>query len=120
MISVGAGINGLLKAISFGAIDFTPKIAHPVDGWARYLTNTSVLFSSDPNFISGPVGYGSAGYIPVEGAIGYTIGFQNEPTASAPAQVVRVIQPLDAGLDWSTFQLVLSVSAANCSRCRPA
>jgi hypothetical protein len=35
----------------------------------------------------------------------YTIGFENEPTADAPAQVVSVTQHLDPGLDWSTFQL---------------
>ena len=35
----------------------------------------------------------------------YTIGFENEPSASAPAQVVTVRQQLDPTLDWSTFQL---------------
>jgi hypothetical protein len=35
----------------------------------------------------------------------YTINFENEPTATAPAQTVSVTEQLDPNLDWSTFQL---------------
>ena len=33
------------------------------------------------------------------------INFENKPTATAPAQVVKVTQQLDPNLDWSTFEL---------------
>ena len=35
----------------------------------------------------------------------YIIGFENDATATAPAQSVTVTQQLDPNLDWSTFQL---------------
>ena len=60
---------------------------------------------TDPNFISGPSGYGTPGFVPDGGAFPYTINFENKPTAPAPAQVVEVTQQLDPDLDWSTFQL---------------
>ena len=60
---------------------------------------------SDPNFITGPAGYGSQGYLPLNATLPYEIGFENEASANAPAQVVEVTQQLDSNLDWSTFQL---------------
>ena len=60
---------------------------------------------TDPNFISGPSGYGTPGFVPDGGAFPYTINFENKPSAPAPAQVVEVTQQLDPDLDWSTFQL---------------
>jgi RHS repeat-associated protein len=59
----------------------------------------------DPNFISGPAGYGPQGFVEPETALPYQIGFENESDATAPAQVVEVTQQLDPNLDWSTFQL---------------
>lgn len=59
----------------------------------------------DPNDISGPAGYGPAGFVNVEQTLPYVIGFVNEPSATAPAQVVRITEQLDTSLDWSTFQL---------------
>jgi RHS repeat-associated protein len=59
----------------------------------------------DPNDITGPGGFGPDGYVAPDQAFPYTIQFQNEPTATAPAQVVRVTETLDPNLDWSTFQL---------------
>ena len=60
---------------------------------------------TDPNFISGPSGYGTAGFVTDGGAFPYAINFENKPSAPAPAQVVEVTQQLDPDLDWSTFQL---------------
>ena len=31
--------------------------------------------------------------------------FENQPTATAPAQSVTITDPLSRNLDWSTFQL---------------
>jgi uncharacterized repeat protein (TIGR01451 family) len=51
------------------------------------------------------VGYGDQGFIPPDATITYTIYFENQPTATAPAQKVVVTDPLDSNLDWSTVQL---------------
>ncbi len=58
----------------------------------------------DPNNMIGPAGYGTAGYITPGQTLPYTIEFENEPTASAPAQNVVVTEQLSPNLNWSTFQ----------------
>ena len=63
------------------------------------------LEPGDPNDITGPGGYGPAGFVPANQDFPYTIQFQNDATATAPAQVVEVTETLDPNLDWSTFQL---------------
>ena len=60
--------------------------------------------SSDPNGKM-TVGYGTQGYIAPNIAIPYTIYFENQPTATAPAQIVTVTDNLDPNLDWTTVQL---------------
>ncbi len=64
-----------------------------------------VLGPHDPNFISGPAGYGTGQYILGNAYGAYDIGFTNEATAGAPARTVTVIEQLDPNLDLSTFQL---------------
>ena len=59
----------------------------------------------DPNFISGPTGFGASGFLTPDQTLPYFIDFENKPTATAPAQVVVVTQQLDPNLDWTTFQL---------------
>jgi YD repeat-containing protein len=65
--------------------------------------NTPVHGAIDPN---GKLtsGFGSPGYVPAGSAIVYTVYFENQPTATAPAQKVTVTDPLDSNLDWSTVQ----------------
>jgi RHS repeat-associated protein len=50
-------------------------------------------------------GFGNQGFIPVGEPITYTIYFENQPTATAPAQKVIVTDALSSNLDWSTVQL---------------
>jgi hypothetical protein len=59
----------------------------------------------DPNDITGTGGFGPNGFVVPNQILSYTIHFENEASASAPAQVVRVTEQLDANLDWNTFQL---------------
>ncbi|MDB5385913.1 MAG: hypothetical protein JWM11_1559 [Planctomycetaceae bacterium] len=60
----------------------------------------------DPNDIVGLAGFGTAGFLPANQLIPYTIDFENDPSkATAPAQEVTVTQTLDANLDLSTFEL---------------
>jgi RHS repeat-associated protein len=61
--------------------------------------------SYDPNDKIGPAGYGPAGFIAPGGALPYRIDFENEATATAPAQRVVVTDQLDANFDWTTFAL---------------
>ncbi len=59
----------------------------------------------DPNFIAGPGGFGAQAFVANGYSLPYVIGFENDATATAPAQSVTVTQQLDPNLDWSTFQL---------------
>ncbi len=68
-------------------------------------SSTTQVAPADPNFLAGPVGYGPAGYVPVQATLPYVIDFENEPDASAPAHQVVVTQSIDPNLDGSTFQL---------------
>ena len=64
----------------------------------------NIVFPHDPNNLFGPAGYGSGHYILPGGSLLYTVDFENESTASAPAQTVVVTETLDSNLDPSTFQ----------------
>ncbi|HEY1684722.1 MAG TPA: RHS repeat-associated core domain-containing protein, partial [Tepidisphaeraceae bacterium] len=70
----------------------------------KRLASTQAVTSGDPNEIIGPAGYGSDNFIAADTLLPYQIDFTNDPTASAPAQVVTVTQQLSSALDWSTFQ----------------
>jgi RHS repeat-associated protein len=60
--------------------------------------------SKDPNAKTGPAGYGPQGFIPGNELLPYRVSFENDPTATAPAQRVVITDPLDPSIDWSTFQ----------------
>lgn len=60
----------------------------------------------DPNDKTGPTGSGLAHYIAGGQRLTYTIFFENKPTATAPAQEVRILDHLNlSGLDPATFSL---------------
>ena len=65
----------------------------------------TVVGPHDPNYITGPGGFGPQGFVQGAAPLPYVIGFENQPSATAPAHVVQVTQQLDSNLDWSTFQL---------------
>jgi hypothetical protein len=61
--------------------------------------------SIDPNAKYGPGGYGSEGYIDANtSALAYEIEFENDASATAPAQQIVITDQLDADLDWKTLQ----------------
>ena len=60
--------------------------------------------SQDPNSKTGGSGYGQAGYIAANSPLPYQVDFENDPTATAPAQQVVVTDQLDPSLDWKTLQ----------------
>ena len=61
--------------------------------------------STDPNGLIGPAGYGPQAFVAPGTTLPYEIDFENASTATAPAQEVTISDPLDPGLDPSTFQL---------------
>ena len=64
------------------------------------------IVSGDPNDLDGSVGDGSAShYLTGAQPLRYIVSFENEDTASAPAQSVTITNPLDANIDLSTFSL---------------
>jgi hypothetical protein len=65
---------------------------------------STVVSSWDPNYIQGPSGFGPSSFVKPE-LFSYAIEFENERSATAPAQTVVVTQQLHVNLDWSTFQL---------------
>ncbi|MBP1684155.1 MAG: repeat-associated core domain protein [Deltaproteobacteria bacterium] len=66
---------------------------------------TPLVSSHDPNDLIGPAGNGTAHWITPDQTLPYKIRFENDKQATAPAQVVRITEQLDPGLDYSTFEL---------------
>jgi hypothetical protein len=60
--------------------------------------------SWDPNAKAGPEGVGPLGFISGN-LLPYTIFFENLPTATAPAQQISVVDPIDPSLDPSTVSI---------------
>ena len=63
-----------------------------------------IIRPSDPNDIVGPAGFGDEKWIASQ-TLPYTIRFENQASATAPAQTVTVTHPLDSDLDLRTFRL---------------
>ena len=62
--------------------------------------------SLDPNYKSGPAGYGAAQYTAGTTPLTYNVGFENEPTASLPAANVYVTDQLNlASFDLTSLTL---------------
>ena len=57
------------------------------------------------NDMIGPDGYGDSHFISPSQVLEYTIRFENDPNATAPAQTVIVTHVLDKDLDVRTFRL---------------
>lgn len=75
--------------------------------WLRNWWNGSpsqVVGSFDPNQKLGPAGAGEQHFVAADDLFSYRIDFENNPDATAPAQMVRITDPLDADLDYATFQ----------------
>ena len=59
----------------------------------------------DPNQKLPGSGFGPLSFVAAGGAIPYRIDFENDATATAPAQYVTVSDFLSANFDWATFRL---------------
>lgn len=67
-----------------------------------------VVAAVDPNQQISPSGFGPAGFIRPDTILPYRINFENDPSATAPAQLVVVTDQLNTNLDWSTFEVTES------------
>ena len=80
-----------------------PKLKQPM-GIIEALLR--VYFSWDPNEKSGPQGGGDARFITTPRPMPYSVLFENNPAATAPAQDVTITDQLDvAKFDLATFRL---------------
>lgn len=61
--------------------------------------------SFDPNSKIGPAGVGLPKFVAPRSPLSYTVDFENDPSATAPAQQVLITDQLNPHLDWSTFRL---------------
>ena len=66
---------------------------------------SSAASSRDPNALTGPAGYGESHYVPFNTLLAYRVDFENDSSASAPAQQVDITNQLEANMDWQTFQI---------------
>ncbi len=92
-------LSGRCRSNRFGGTQPNPS---PGSGQIKL---TQPASSFDPNDKIGPAGYGSQGFIAPAGALPYRIDFENDATATAPAQRVVVTDQIDPNLDWKTFAL---------------
>jgi hypothetical protein len=68
--------------------------------------STNVRTSWDPNDKTGAAGVSQEHYVADGQTIHYLIRFENQATATLPAAQVRITDPLDGNLDWTTFEVV--------------
>ncbi len=91
-----------LAHTTFGLFKGIYELTHPEPGPDG---KTPIVGDHDPNNIVGPAGFGPANIVPIDEILPYTIEFENEPTATAPAQQVVITDQLDPNLDWGAFRL---------------
>lgn len=64
-----------------------------------------ILGAYDPNEIIGPAGQPDKRWVSVKEVMPYTINFENDTIASAPAKAVRITAPVHPNMDVSTLEL---------------
>jgi hypothetical protein len=67
--------------------------------------STEVISAYDPNEIIGPAGQPTQRWVSINDRLPYTITFENDKSASAPAKFVRIVAPIHPNMDPATFQL---------------
>jgi RHS repeat-associated protein len=104
--SVGSLINEHVPWVKKNTTDnFLKGIEWVESAWKKVREWVPWLASLDPNDILGPAGFGDAHYLGPESILPYTIRFENQSTASAPAFDVFISNPLDDDMDVATLEL---------------
>ena len=85
---------------------YTPPPSWFEQVW-NYITNAiiPIVRPSDPNDIVGPQSFGDEHWTSSQNALPYTIHYENQASASAPAQEVTITQTLDSDLNAGSFRL---------------
>ncbi|MEN5036762.1 calcium-binding protein [Pseudomonas sp. TWI929] len=89
---------GISDRIATAAFDFfhrTPETTNTIQ----------IVAPSDPNDILGPDGYGEQHWVSSRDTLPYTIRFENQPTATAPARLVTITLELDSDIGINSFRL---------------
>ncbi|MBI2875410.1 MAG: cadherin-like domain-containing protein [Candidatus Tectomicrobia bacterium] len=104
---IGDALNYLGKAVFLWDREELAAVILAYYDRIEYMDSQSigVARSDDPNAKTGPAGFGSAGFISPESIFPYRVDFENEVSATAPAQQVVITDQLDSDLDWSSFEL---------------
>jgi uncharacterized repeat protein (TIGR01451 family) len=72
--------------------------------WLFRLFPVEYVWSWDPNDKAGPCGFNTSDHFVALGEVfQYMVFFENESTATAPAETIVVVDTLDSNLDWSTI-----------------
>ena len=66
---------------------------------------TEAIASWDPNEIIGPDGVPDKSWVSINDRLPYTVTFENDIAASAPAKYVKIVVPVHEKMDAATFQL---------------
>lgn len=108
-VAIGTGLR-YIPGVDSAAQSAWTKLDQWTGGWLfgtppAAEAGTRIVSSFDPNDILGPAGFGAERWVSSDVLLGYTIRFENQEDASAPAQVVRVVQQLDPDLDFGSFEL---------------
>jgi RHS repeat-associated protein len=109
-VAIGTALRHYVPWIDDGAQRTWVDLNDRLGGWlfgtppAAEL-GTPIVSSHDPNDLIGPAGNGTARWIAPDQVLPYKIRFENDKQATAPAQVVRITEQLDPGLDYTTFEL---------------
>jgi hypothetical protein len=104
--------DGQLTGPSFSACADLIDLLIP-GGWPIISAISSVIRPIDPSEKRGTIGYDPNGtpdelrrhFVHPGEPLMYTVFFENEPNATAPAQEVRILDCLNPALDWTTLQL---------------
>ncbi|MBK8119038.1 MAG: hypothetical protein IPK39_07295 [Sulfuritalea sp.] len=116
-IGIGAGLGGSKATGAAAFVTYTTPIWEwnpqpppnpnpgPQPGGPNDNGGTNIIRPSDPNDIVGPAGFGDEKWVPAGDTFSYMIRFENQASATAPAQQVFITQQLDADLDWRTFRV---------------
>jgi RHS repeat-associated protein len=100
---VGGAITGQPELVAAGVVLLVVAPSPPASAAGK--ASTRAVTSQDPNSTAAPSGYGPQNFVADTDLLPYQINFENDPTATAPAQRVDISDQLDPKLDWSTFQL---------------
>lgn len=77
----------------------------PKPGAAEGAYIAEIINSLDPNEIIGPEGVPDKAWVSVNDRLPYTINYENEKSATAPAKFVKIVAPVPDKIDPATFQL---------------